>query len=103
MDPRDPGAAVATVGVRELRNHVAAVLRRAAAGEHLTVTVDGVPTARIGPLEPTGAPTLDDLVATGLVDPPRRARGPEPPEPHPVDVPVDIRIDDVLHALRGGA
>lgn len=88
--------------MRELRNHVAAILRRAATGEHITVTVDGVPTARIGPLDPAGTPTLDDLVATGLVEPPRRSRGPHDPPLSPVDVPVDIRIDDVLAALRGG-
>lgn len=88
--------------MRELRNQVAAILRRAAAGEHITVTVDGIPTARIGPLDPVGPPTLDDLVATGLVEPPRRSRGPQDPPLSPVDVPVDIRIDDVLAALRGG-
>lgn len=88
--------------MRELRNNVAAILRRAAAGEHITVTVDGIPTARIGPLDPAGQPTLDDLVATGLVEPPRRARGRHAPPLTPVDVPVDIRIDDVLAALRGG-
>ena len=88
-----------SIGVRELRNNVAAVLRRAAGGERIAVTVDGVPTAQLGPLEPTASPTLDDLVATGLVDPPRRSR--EAGEPDPVDPPVDIRLDDVLDALRG--
>ncbi|MDE0802840.1 MAG: type II toxin-antitoxin system prevent-host-death family antitoxin [Acidimicrobiales bacterium] len=88
-----------SIGVRELRNNVAAVLRRAAGGERIAVTVDGVPTAQLGPLEPTTAPTLDDLVATGLVEPPRRGR--EVDEPDPVDPPIDIRLDDVLDALRG--
>ena len=88
-----------SIGVRELRNNVAAVLRRAAAGERMTITVDGVPTAQIGPLEPTNGPSLDDLVATGLVEAPRRGR--ETREPDPVDPPVDIRLDDVLDALRG--
>ena len=92
--------AVETVGVRQLRNDVAAVLRRAAAGERITVTVDGRPVAQLGPLEPSAAPTLEDLVATGLVDPPRR---PAPPAAvQPLDPPVDIRVDDVLDALRGG-
>jgi len=88
-----------TIGVRELRNDVAAVLRRAAAGERIVVTVDGVPTAQLGPLDPAGEPTLDDLVCTGLVDPPRRP-GPIT-EPSPIDPPVDIRLDDVLGDLRG--
>jgi prevent-host-death family protein len=88
-----------SIGVRELRNDVAAVLRRAAGGERIVVTVDGVPTAQVGPLEPPDRPTLDDLVATGLVQPPRRP-GPLA-EPAPIDPPVDIRLDDVLDDLRG--
>ncbi len=88
-----------SIGVRELRNNVAAVLRRAAAGERITVTVDGEPTAQIGPLQPTSTPTLDDLVATGLVEPPRRAGLRN--DPDPLDPPVDIRLDDVLDELRG--
>ena len=86
--------------MRELRNDVAAVLRRAAAGERIVVTVDGVPTAQVGPLEPTGRPTIDDLVATGLLQPPRRPRG---DAPVPIDPAVDIRLDDVLDTVRGPA
>src|SRR5918994_5940490 len=69
------------VGIRELRNNVAAVVRRAAGGERVVVTVDGVPAAQIGPLE-AGARagvTLDDLVAAGLVRPPGRRDPPEAP------------------------
>jgi prevent-host-death family protein len=87
------------IGVRELRNDIAAVLRRAGGGERIVVTVDGVPTAQLGPLEPDGTPSLDDLVASGLVEPPRR---PGPAEhPAPIDPAVDIRLDDVLDDLRG--
>lgn len=86
--------------MRELRNNVAAVLRRAGAGERIVVTVDGRPVAQLGPLEPGGAPTLDDLVATGLVEPPRRPGTPAE-DPDPVDLAVDIRLDDVLDELRG--
>ena len=85
--------------MRELRNNVAAVLRRAAAGERIVVTVDGAPVAQLGPIEPAGRPTLDDLVATGLVEPPRRP-GPVI-DPDPIDPAVDIRLDDVLADLRG--
>jgi prevent-host-death family protein len=91
---------VETIGVRELRSNVAAVLRRAAAGERIVVTVDGRPLAQLGPVEPTGEPTLDDLVATGLVEPPRRP-DPVTPEADPIDLAVDIRLDDVLSELRG--
>lgn len=92
-------AGVESIGVRELRNNVAAVLRRAAAGERIVITVDGVPAAQLGPIAPTASPTLEDLVATGLVHAP--ARPGVAAEPAPIDVAVDIRIDDVLAELRG--
>lgn len=85
--------------MRELRSNVAAVLRRAAAGERIVVTVDGRPMAQLGPIEPAGEPTLGDLVASGLVEPPRRP-GPAA-DPEPLDPAVDIRLDDVLADLRG--
>jgi prevent-host-death family protein len=90
---------VERVGVRELRNNVAAVVRRAAAGERIVVTVDGVPVAQLGPLEGTSALTVDDLVAAGLALPPGRRDRPAPPEAE--DAPVDIRPDGVLDELRG--
>jgi prevent-host-death family protein len=87
------------VGIRELRNNVAAVVRRASRGERVVVTVDGVPAAQLGPLEATAGVTLDDLVAAGLLDPPgRRDR---PPAPELEDAPVDVRPDAVLDELRG--
>lgn len=66
----------ASVGIRELRNQVAAVVRRASDGERIVITVDGVPTAQLGPLSPTGQPSLADLIAAGLVIAPRIARTP---------------------------
>lgn len=87
------------VGVRELRNHVAAVIRRAAAGERIVVTVDGRPAAQLGPLEPDhDGVTLADLVAAGLVDSPARA---DRSLTEPVVVPVDVRPDALLTELRG--
>jgi prevent-host-death family protein len=89
------------VGIRELRNNVAAVVRRAAAGERITITVDGVPAAQLGPLSPGGgALTLDDLVAAGLAVPPGRRD--HPADVDVEDVPVDARPDSVLDQLRGG-
>jgi prevent-host-death family protein len=90
---------VERVGVRELRNHVAAVVRRAGAGERIVVTVDGVPVAQIGPLEAPAATTVDDLVAAGLARPPGRRDRPAAPEAE--TAPVDIRPDSVLDELRG--
>ena len=85
------------VGVRELRNDVAAVVRRAGAGERVIVTVDGKPVAQLGPLEPATL-TLDDLVATGLVRAPSR---PRPDAPEPEDTPVDARTASAIEELRG--
>ena len=69
------------IGTRELRANLAAALRQVGAGERLVITVDGRPVAQLGPLEPTGSPTLADLAASGLVEPPapRRSR-PAPPD-----------------------
>ncbi|MEO1064252.1 MAG: type II toxin-antitoxin system prevent-host-death family antitoxin [Actinomycetota bacterium] len=88
------------VGIRELRNRVAAVVRRAEGGERIVVTVDGRPAARLVPIEPEGEPTLDDLVAAGLLRGPQRSDRPAAPDP--ADVPIDARVDGVLDELRGG-
>lgn len=40
---------MATVPQKELRNNVGEVLRRAEAGEEITITVAGRPVARLGP------------------------------------------------------
>lgn len=94
--------AVTKVGVRELRNNVAAVVRRASAGERIVVTVDGEPAAQIGPLHPLepGDLTLDDLVAAGLARAPARLDRPTPSQVE--DVPIDVRPDTVVDELRGG-
>jgi len=42
---------VSQIGVRELRNDTAAILRRVEAGERLTITVSGRPVAELIPLE----------------------------------------------------
>ena len=59
------------IGVRDLRAELATHLKRAEAGDRLIVTVDGRPIAQIGPLEPEGEPSLEDLVALGLVKRPQ--------------------------------
>lgn len=41
-----------TIPQKELRNSVAAVLRRAEAGEQFTITVAGRPVAQLGPARP---------------------------------------------------
>lgn len=95
----DIGGDPSSVGIRELRNQVAAVVRRAGKGDRVVVTIDGVPVAQLAPLEPSAEPTMDDLVASGLVEPPgRRDR---PPAPDPAFLPVDVRADRVIEEVRG--
>ena len=48
-----------TLSVRELRNDVSEVLRRAEAGEHFVVTVSGRPVAELGPI--SGKPRFMSL------------------------------------------
>ena len=87
------------IGTRELRANLASALRRVGAGERLVVTVDGRPVAQLGPLEPSGAPSLVDLAASGLIEPPRRARPAAAPDA--LDTAVDVRLDRVLAEVRG--
>jgi len=57
------------IGVRALRQHASAVLRRVAAGERLEVTDRGRPVAVIGPLARGDA--LEQLAAEGRLIPGR--------------------------------
>jgi len=86
------------IGIRELRADLAAAVRRASDGERLVVTVGGRPVARLVPLEPDAAPTLDDLVVVGAVLAPRRRD--RPTAPTPLDVPVDADTDRALREVR---
>ncbi len=87
------------IGTRELRANLAAALRQVGAGERLVITVDGRPVAQLGPLEPSGSPTLADLAASGLVEPPRRSQPAEPPDA--AAPAVDVRLDRILTEVRG--
>lgn len=90
---------VPTVGIRELRNQVAAVVRRAGSGERLLVTVDGHPVAQLGPISPDRAGvSLWDLAAAGLIEPPRRPD--RPPDPAPAPLPADLSADRLLETTR---
>ena len=90
---------VEQTGIRELRTNLAALVRQAGAGQRVVVTVDGRPVAQLGPLEPTGAPSLAELAASGLLDPPRRSH---PATPDALDTAVDVRLDRILEEVRGG-
>jgi prevent-host-death family protein len=88
------------IGARELRANLAAAVRQAGAGERVVITIDGRPVAQLGPLEASGTPSLEELAASGLVEPPRRADRPRPPDP--IDTAVDVRLDRVVDEVRGG-
>jgi prevent-host-death family protein len=87
------------VGIRELRAHLATAVRQAGAGERVVVTIDGRPVAQLGPLEPAGAPSLEELAAAGLLEPPRRRERPDAPVAQ--DIAVDVRLDRILDEVRG--
>ena len=93
-------AGTVEVGVRRLRSELAALVRRAGAGERVVITVAGRPVAQLGPVEPTaGPPTLADLIARGDVDAPRRSDRPEPA----ITVPTwaGVRLDTLMREVRG--
>lgn len=98
MDHDDQRGAT-TVGVRELRAALATHLRRAASGDRVIVTVDGRPVAQLGPVTPDQRPTLDDLIAAGLVEAPRRDDRPDPPEVGPLA--SGASVIRALEELRG--
>lgn len=88
-------------GIRRLRNEVSALVKRAAGGERIVITVDGRPTAQLGPLGGSDRPSLDDMAAAGLIEAPRRP-GSVDLRP-PLAVPADVRLDRLLDQIRGRA
>ena len=70
------------IGIRELRNHTSGAIRRAMAGERIIITIDGVPSAQLGPLNAGDHPaSIADLIAAGLLQGPRATSPPSPPQP----------------------
>jgi prevent-host-death family protein len=87
------------IGIRELRNYTSRVVRRAKAGERIVITVDGIPAAEIGPIVGwTGTRTLEELVATGQVKPPRSS-GP-PQQARPGRAPAGKTTTEILREHR---
>lgn len=62
---------MAEVGLREMRQNASELVRRAEAGEHVTITVAGRPAAVLGPVSPRAWRHWEDLadVFTGQGDP----------------------------------
>lgn len=65
---------VVKVGVRELRENLAAWLDRVQAGDEVIVTERGKSVARIGPVERRNR--LEQLIAEGRVTPARKPKSP---------------------------
>jgi prevent-host-death family protein len=88
------------LGMREVRGGLAALLRRAEAGERVVITVDGRPVAQLGPLEAgDDAVTIDDLAARGLLTRARRDDRPEPSMVMPTW--AGTRLDQLVREVRG--
>lgn len=88
-----------TVTVRQLRNDVSRILKRANSGERLIVTSNGVAVAEIGPLqEQRSRPTLEELIASGRVIPPRTRAKPRPASPSHFTGPMTT--DEILAEHR---
>lgn len=48
-----------SVASRDLRNHTADVLKRVAAGDRVTITVNGSPVAELGPVRSQRRPSMN--------------------------------------------
>lgn len=88
------------MGIRDMRAHAAALVRRAGAGQRLVITIGGRPIAQLGPLEsPPGDVTIEDLAARGLLIAARRSDRPLPSER--IDLRTGTRLDRILREVRG--
>jgi prevent-host-death family protein len=93
-------ALVEHLGTRELRTGLSAAVRRASAGERIVITVDGLPVAQLGPIEPVDEHvSLEDLAARGQLVLARRADRPPPEFSMPLW--AGTRIDQLVREVRG--
>ena len=88
-----------TVGMRDLRATLATHLRRAGSGDRLVVTIDGRAIAQLGPVGDPSQPSLADLIAAGLIEPPRRLD--RPPAPAAAELAIGVATARVLEEIRG--
>lgn len=57
---------MASVGIGELKNALSAMVRRAEAGETITITVQGRAVARLGPARSTAAAEIREPLDAGV-------------------------------------
>ena len=88
------------MNARSLRGQLAQALRRAESGERIVITVGGRPVAQLGPVEADTdrRPSVEDLVARGLLVPARRDDRPPPASVVPLW--TGARIDRLLRQIR---
>lgn len=87
---------MATVGIRALKQNASEVVRRAAAGDVITVTDRGRPVARIVPIRAT---PLEEMRSAGLVR--EATRKPwDLPMPTGAAAPGEATLGEVLHQMR---
>lgn len=90
---------MATVGIREFRSALATFMRRANMGERVVITIDGSPVAQLSSMgSDYSGITVADLVARGVLLPPRRRGDFVPPEPLTLN--SGARIDRALSQVR---
>jgi len=83
-----------------MRANLTSHLRAAQAGHRVIVTIDGAPVAELGPIGGAGSHNdLAGLVASGLLDPPRRSD--RPPSPTATPLPAGMNAERILAELRG--
>jgi len=80
------------VASRELRNRTRGLLERVAAGEHITITVDGRPVARLVPPEPRPRWMTREAFAAGVLS--RQA------DPSLADELAELAPDSTAHLPR---
>jgi prevent-host-death family protein len=88
------------VTIRELRNDVSRIVRRANAGERLIITSNGVAVAEIRPLEERSTKrSLEELISSGEVIAPRTRAKPRSATPMRFTGPKTT--DEILREHRG--
>jgi prevent-host-death family protein len=84
------------MGIRQLRDHLTATIRRVRAGETIEVTHDGEPVAVLSPYR---RDRIEELVATGRIRPATR---PLYPLPDPLPITGPMTASEALEEDRAG-
>lgn len=87
------------VTIRQLRNDVSRIVRRASAGERLIITNNGVAVAEIRPLEQSPSrQAIAELIEAGRLNPPRSTAPPR--QAQPIEFSGRRTSEEILEELR---